>query len=121
MLSDKSQTVRIEALKAVAAVDGTGATYAAEVAALLSDPLNSVKAAAARALAEMGESCQCYASVIASFLNEEDPFLRLAALEVLPKMGNHGAAFKDDMELLTEDPYPPVANAAANALSLAIA
>merc|ERR1711972_192337 len=66
MLNDKSQMVRIEALKAVAAAADTGPTYAAEVAALLSDPLNSVKAAAARALADMGESCQCYAGVIAS-------------------------------------------------------
>jgi HEAT repeat protein len=121
MLNDKAQIVRIAALKVVETLGESGRIYSAEVAALLNDPLNSVKAAAARALAEMGDSCQCFASVIASFLNEEDPLLRLAALEVLPKLGSYGAAFKEDMEALMQDTYPPVAEAAAKAVNLQIA
>merc|ERR1711924_145308 len=96
MLGDTSQTVRIEALRAIAGIGEPGQQYLGEVGALLFDPLNAVKGAAAKALGQMNDSGS-YASTIAALLDDEDPFLRLTALETLPKMGNYGAAFADDV------------------------
>jgi len=116
MLHDKSQSVRIEAVKAIAAMGQSGHKYLAEVAELLSDPLNSIKGAAARALCQMGESAFGYASIIAGMLIDEDPFLRLAALEVLPKLGNYGSSFAEDVSSLLQDSEASVRIAAAQAL-----
>lgn len=116
MLNDNSPAVRIEALKAIAAMSDSSQKYLAEVAEHLSDPMNSVKGAAARALAKMGESAFAYASAIAGFLVDKDPFLRLAALDALPKMGNYGTAFAEDISLLLEDPEGPVRALAVEAI-----
>merc|ERR1711972_722912 len=97
-LSDKSHTVRLSAVLAMAEIGEPAWSYAHDVFKLLQDPVVQVQSAAARCLSLMGDVGGNYAAVLATLLNQSgDPELRTEIITGLGRMGKCGAAFAEDV------------------------
>merc|ERR1711972_1022003 len=111
-LSDKSHTVRLSAVLAMAEIGEPAWSYAHDVFKLLQDPMVQVQAAAARCLSLMGDVGVNYAAVLATLLNQSDPELRTEVITGLGRMGKYGAAFAEDVAESLNDRNAMVRDAA---------
>jgi len=97
VFEDKSPSVRVAALEALAVSPRTAENFMNEAVKCFSDPHPQVKIAVVNLFGALGKAAQSYASLIARMLQEEDVGVRGAACQALGRLGEYGEAFKDEI------------------------